>query len=176
MATEQEKTLKALRTAVQMEIDGKEYYIRTSQACTNKLGAKLLRSLSQAEDAHRQKFIDLYGVIRDKKSWPRTDLKPGAGKSLENVFSTATRKMADATKPLASELDALQTAMKMENKTVDFYGSQLARATSDTEKGFYKAIIAEEREHHMVLQSYYEFLQDPSGWFLRSERQSVDGG
>ena len=52
MVTEQDKTLKALRTAIQMEIDGKEYYLKTSQTSSNKMGAKLLRSLSQAEDAH----------------------------------------------------------------------------------------------------------------------------
>lgn len=176
MVTEQEKTLKALRIAVQMEIDGKEYYIKTSQTSSNKMGEKLLRSLASAEDTHRQKFIDIYEAIRDKKAWPKTDLKPGAANSLKTIFATATRKMATNTKPLAGELDAVQIAMKMENKTFDFYTSQQAKATGNTEQSFYKSIAAEEREHHMILQSYYEFLKDPAGWFVKSEHPSLDGG
>ncbi len=176
MATEQEKTLNALRIAVKMEIDGKEYYLKTSQTSSSKMGEKLLRSMSQAEDAHRLKFIDIYSSIRDKKAWPKTALKPAAHKNLTTLFATATKRMATSTKPLEGELDAVKIAMKMENKTLDFYTSQAAKATSETEKNFYKTIAAEEREHHMVLQNYYEFLKDPSGWYAKTEHPSLDGG
>ena len=148
MVTEQDKTLKALRTAVQMEIDGKEYYLWASQASSSKMGAKLLHSLSLAEDAHRQKFIDIYESIRDKQAWPKTELKSDVTKGLKTIFSTATKTMAARTKPLESELEAVQTAMKMENKTLDFYTGLLAKATDAAEKRFYKAITAEEREQH----------------------------
>jgi rubrerythrin len=84
--------------------------------------------------------------------------------------------MADKTKPLAEELDAVKTAMTMENKTLDYYTKQGAKASSELEKSFYKAIAAEEREHHLVLLSYYEFLSDPSGWFIKAEHHSIDGG
>ncbi|MEK7353112.1 MAG: ferritin family protein [Chloroflexota bacterium] len=175
MATEQAKTLKALRIAVKMEIDGKEYYLKTSQTSSSTMGEKLLRSMSKAEDAHRQKFIDIYEAIRDKKAWPKTNLKPDAAKSLKTIFAKATKRMAN-TKTLEGELDAVKLAMKMENKTLDFYTSQAAKATGETEKSFYKTIAAEEREHHMVLQSYYEFLKDPAGWFVKTEHPSLDGG
>jgi len=38
MATEQNKTLDGLKTAIQMEIDGKKYYLKASQASGNQLG------------------------------------------------------------------------------------------------------------------------------------------
>ena len=174
MATEQEKTLEALQMAVKMEIDGKEYYLKISQTSSSKMGEKLLLSMSKAEDAHRQKFIEIYEAMRDKKAWPKTELKPSA-KSLKTIFATATRRTANAN-PLKDELDAVQIAMKMENKTLDFYTKQAAKAAGDTEKSFYKTIAAEEREHHMVLQSYYEFLKDPAGWFVKTEHPSLDGG
>ena len=174
MVTEQDKTLKALRTAVQMEIDGKEYYLKTSQTSSSKMGEKLLRSMSKAEDAHRQKFIDIYEAIRDKKAWPKTNLKPAA-RSLKTIFATATKRTAN-TKTLDGELDAVKIAMKMENKTLDFYTSQAAKATGETEKSFYMTIAAEEREHHMVLENYYEFLKDPAGYFNKTEHPSLDGG
>lgn len=176
MVTEQNNALKALRTAVQMEIDGKEYYLKTSQTSSSKMGEKLLRSLAEAEDAHRQKFIEIYEAIRDEKAWPKTELKSDVTKNLKTIFSKATKAMASRTKPLSSEIEAVQTAMKMENKTLDFYNDLLTKATGAAEKSFYKAIAAEEREHHIVLQNYYEFLKDPTGWFSKTERHSLDGG
>ena len=176
MADEQKKTLEALRIAVQMEIDGKEFYIKSSQASSNKLGKNLLQSLAKAEDAHRLRFIQLYEAVRDKNAWPKAITKPKAAKDLKTVFSAATEKMAARTEPLASELEAVQTAMKMESKTFDFYSARAAKTGSDTEKGFYKAIAAEERQHHLALADYQEFLKNPAGWFVKHEHPSIDGG
>src|SRR3989304_3737140 len=111
MATEQDKTLNALRVAVKMEIDGKEYYLKTSQTSSSKMGEKLLRSMSKAEDAHRQKFIDIYEAIRDKKAWQKTNLKPAA-KSLKTIFATATKRTAN-TKTLDGELDAVKIVFRL---------------------------------------------------------------
>ena len=174
MASEQMRTLKALRMAIQMEIDGKEYYLKISQQASSKMGENLLRSLSKAEDSHRQKFIDIYGATRDKNKWPNITLKPTA-KNMSTVFSKATKKTA-GTETLPEEADAVIIAMKMENQTVDFYTKQAAKAQGETEKRFYDTITSEEREHHKVLQDYFEFLKDPTGFFVRTEHHSLDGG
>ncbi len=176
MATEQDKTLEALQIAIQMEIDGKEYYLRTSQESSNELGKKLLEALATEEDTHRQKFEEIYGAIRGKKAWPVSDFQPDGGKRLRTIFARATEEMGPNVKALATELDAIQTAMDMENKTHDFYKSQGKDATYDTERDFYETLAAEEREHHLILLDYYEYLKDPAGWFVRKEHPSLDGG
>ena len=174
MPTEQQKTLDAIRTAIKMEIDGKEYYLNSSQESSSKMGENLLRSMSKAEDAHRLRFIEIYESIRDKNAWPKKPLKPAA-KSLNTIFSKATKSVAK-TQTIEAELDAVKVAMKMENKTFDFYNAQAEKAEGEAEKGFYQAIAAEEREHHMVLEDYYEFLKDPAGWYTKIEHHSLDGG
>jgi rubrerythrin len=176
MASEQEKTLDALRIAVRMEIDGKEFYIRSSQNSRNKMGQKLLKSLAEAEDEHRRKFISIYEAIRDEKAWPEITLKPGLTANISTVFAAATKRIAAGVKPLAEELDAVQIAMQMENKTLDFYKSRETSSTSETERKFYKSIAAEEREHHLILENYYEFLKNPADWFVKNEHHSLDGG
>jgi rubrerythrin len=124
MVTEQDKMLEALQIAIQMEIDGKEYYLKASQASSNELGKKLLESLAAEEDIHRQKFEEIYDAIRDKKAWPVTDFQPDGGKRLRTIFARATEEMGSDIKALATELDTIQTAMDMENKTYDFYESR----------------------------------------------------
>jgi len=91
MATgsEQDKTLKALQTAIQMEIDGKEYYLKASQQSGNELGKKLLKKLAAEEDIHRQTFERIYNAIRKEKAWPKTDFQPDGGRTLRTIFAQA---------------------------------------------------------------------------------------
>jgi rubrerythrin len=175
MNTEKNKTLEGLKIAIQMEIDGKEYYLKTSQKSSNKLGKKLLESLAAEEDVHRQKFEEIYNAIRNNKDWPVTDFQPDKGKKLKTLFTTATEDIATTTKGPETELNAIQTAMDMESKSYDFYQSQAKDASYDAERDFYKLLAAEERQHHLVLLDYYEYIEDPAGWFATKEHPSLDG-
>jgi rubrerythrin len=176
MTSEQDKTLEGLKIAIQMEIDGKQYYLKASQESSNELGKKLLQRLAAEEDLHRQKFEQIYDAIRDKKAWPATAFQPDGGKSLRTIFARATEEIGSKVKALTTEIDAIQTAMGMENKTFDYYIRQGANATHDAERDFYHAVAAEEREHYLVLLDYYEYLKDPAGWFVKTEHPSLDGG
>ncbi|MFC1957970.1 ferritin family protein [Chloroflexota bacterium] len=175
MATEQDKTLEALKIAIQMEIDGKEYYLKASRESSNELGTRLLQTLADEEDFHREKFEEIYDILRTKKTWPVIDLKADRGKGLRTVFAMATGKLGSTAKGPASELEAVQKAMSMENKTYDFYISQALKANYDAEKDFYQSLAAEEKTHHLVLLDYYEYLKDPAGWFVQKEHPSLDG-
>jgi rubrerythrin len=174
--SEQDKTLKALQTSIQMEIDGKQYYLKASQESGNDLGKKLLRTLAAEEDIHRQKFEQIYKAIRKEKGWPVTDFKPDGGQRLRTIFARATGEIGSKVKAPASELDAVQTAMDMENETYDFYTHQAKQATYDAERDFYNTLAGEEKEHHLVLLDYYQYLKDPAAWFVEKEHPSLDGG
>ncbi len=175
MTAEQQKTLEALQIAIQMEIDGKRYYRKASQESSNELGKKLLASLAAEEDVHRQKFQEIYNAIRNKKAWPVTDFQPDRGKRLRSVFARTAEEKGAWIKTADTELQAVQTAMDMENKSHDFYQGQSKEATYDAERDFYETLATEEREHHIVLLDYYEFLKDPAGWFVMKEHPSLDG-
>ena len=151
MATERNKTLEALQIAIQMEIDGKEYYQKASQGSGNQLGRELLQSLAAEEDIHRQKFEQIYHAMQNKQAWPTVDFQPDEGKRLRTIFARATEEMGPDVKAPATELDVVQTAMGMENNTYDFYKSQAGNAVYDAEREFYEALAAQERQHHRVL-------------------------
>ena len=176
MTTEQEETLKALQTAIQMEIDGKEYYLKASQSSDNKLGKELFQSLAAEEDMHRQKFEKIYNALRSKKAWPKVDFQPDRGKKLATIFAKGIEEMGSNVKAPASEIDAIQKAMDMENMTYDFYQNKNQKATYDVERDYYQALAAEERGHYLALLDYREYLSDPAGWFVNQEHPSLDGG
>ncbi len=176
MVTEQDKTLKALQSAIQMEIDGKECYLQASQESSNELGKKLMQSLAAEEDIHRKKFEEIYNAIRKKRNWPRTDFRPDGGKGLRTVFARTCAIIGVNVKALSTELDAIKIAIDKENKSYDFYTKQGKDATYDAERDFYETLAGEEREHGLVLLDYYEYLKDPASWFTEKEHHSLDGG
>jgi len=175
METEQERTLQAVKTAIQMEIDGKEYYLKVSQESNNELGRKLLESLAAEEDIHRQKFVEIYDTIRSRETWPVILSLPIENEGSRTVFSQAVEELGARAEVLDSELAAIQKAMEMESKTCDFYKDRGTNASYDAEKEFYQSLAAQEKEHHLVLLDYYEYLKDPAGWFVQKERTSLDG-
>jgi rubrerythrin len=176
MAKEHETTIEALQAAIQMETDGKEYYLKASKASRNELGRKLLEKLAAEEDVHKRVFEDIYQSISANKGWPEGKFHPDGGRGLRTVFATALEEMDRDVKAISTELDAIQTAMTMENKTYDFYKSRGTRANFDAEKQFYEALAVQEEEHHRVLLDYYEFLNNPAAWFVQKEHHSLDGG
>lgn len=176
MTSEQDKSIAALEKAIQMEIDGKEYYLKASERASNELGKKLLQSLAAEEDIHRKVFEDIFEDIRNKRGWPRKKLHVDGGRALRTVFANAIDNMDRDVKSIPEELDAVQTAMAMENKTYDFYREQGKKAAYDAEKQFYEALAGQEEEHYRILLDYYEFIKNPSAWFVQKEHPSLDGG
>ena len=176
MTTEQDKSVKALQQAIQMEIDGKEYYLKASEKTSNELGKKLLISLAAEEDIHRKAFEGIFEDIRQKRGWPRREFHVDGGRALRTVFANAIESLDRDVSPMPEELDAVQTAMAMENKTYDFYRERAKKSGYDAEKQFYEALATQEEEHHRVLLDYYEFLKNPGAWFVQKEHPSLDGG
>ena len=176
MTSGQEKTKQALQYAIQMEIDGKEFYLKAGKESGNELGKKLLESLAQQEDFHRQKFEQIYENIRRARKWPVVNFQPDAGKILKTIFTGETGGDAANIKVAQTELDDVQKAMRLEDKSYDLYHERYGQAAIGSEKDFYETIAGEERQHKLVLLDYYEYLRDPAGWFVKAEHHSLDGG
>jgi rubrerythrin len=175
MTTEQDKTLEALQTAIQMEIDGRGFYLKTAGESINEAGKKLLESLAAEEDIHRRVFEEIFESIREKNAWPKIDFKPDGGSNLRTIFSRATEQVGSSIRAPESELDAVQTAVNMEARTYDFYISQSKSTSHSAARDFYQALASQEREHQLILVDYSEFLKNPAGWFVNMEHPTLDG-
>lgn len=170
---EQNKTVEALQLAIQMEIDGKAFYLKASGDSRNPLGKKLLATLSSEEDKHRLTFEAIYKAIQNKEGWPDVGFKPDEGKAIRTLFAEAAR---ESVKPVESELAAVKTAIEMELKSISLYQQRAKEATYPAEKTFYESLAGEENGHHLALLDYQEYMVDPTGWFTMKERHSLDGG
>ena len=176
MNTEQTKTLKALQFSIQMEIQGKDYYLKASQECSIKVGRELFEWLAGQEDWHRQKFERIYQAIRDSKAWPDIKVTASGQDVPATIFSQITREAYCEVKDPTVELHAIGGAMELENKTHNYYKKQSSDSAQEAPKAFYTALAAEERKHYLALVDYREYIVDPEGWFRKIEHHSLDGG
>jgi len=173
---EQAKTLEALQIAIQMEIDGKKYYQKAAQKSCVKAGKELFEWLAGQEDWHRQKFEQIYKTLQQNKLWPDVIIQSGREGGAGALLARPAKVAECQNETHRAELKAIAKAMEMENKTHDFYRQQSDSAIYQAQKGFYRALAAEERKHFLALVDYREYLLDPEGWLRKAEHHSLDGG
>jgi len=99
-----EKTIQALETALQMEIEGKEFYHKAGQASHNPLAKKLFLRLAEEEDVHIEKVNEINEAIKSKASWPEKETTFKHEKSLRSVFREAIEDMDKNLKPPPAKL------------------------------------------------------------------------
>ena len=169
------KVMEILQEAIQMEVDGKEFYQRAGRESGNELAKKLFQALAAEENDHCKKFEEIYEVLKKGRGWP--DVKPPSGTKnrLKSIFAKATKELGTGVKVAGDEIEAIKVGMDMENKSYAFYQARSAEATYPIEKEFYLAVAAEERGHYLALVDSYEYLSDPVGWFVRTEHPSLNG-
>jgi len=173
MDQEQKQTLKALQAAVQMEIDGKQFYQQLSKTGSNAAGRQLFAILALEEDRHLQKFQEIYHAIEARAAWPDVRIDAAHPEKAATVFGKMPVGNKGAT---ASELKSVEKALEIENKSIDYYLEQAAAAAYTLEKEYYESIAGQERTHQALLLDYFEFIKDPAQWFTMKEHQSLDGG
>jgi rubrerythrin len=167
-------TQEALRLAIRMEIEGRKFYLEAVRHCGNEPGKKLFRSLAREENDHRRDFEKIYESLRNKYEWPVTEIVAKTTRRKLSYPAGLTPQTCPALPPAEGELEAVKTAIKMENESYDFYRKQTAHATYPGEKEFYEALSAAENVHRLALVDYLEFLSDPAAYFVNKEHPTLD--
>lgn len=175
MTNAESRLIEAIKFAVQMELDGKRFYLDAAKNSGNAVGNELFSWLAVQEDHHRKTFETIYQSIVDKKGWPVESIKPVKDNKPGNIFSEAIKQEGKDVKVKKAEIEAAATAMDMEIKSRDYYKKHADQSATAEEKSFFNAIAAEEQGHYLGLIDYKEYITDPVGWFTRTEHHLLDG-
>lgn len=171
-----DKMSQALKTALQIEIDGKEFYQKSGAQSTNLLVKRLFQHLAEQEDIHYKAIKEIYQRVTSEQAWPEKETPFARDKSLRNIFREAIESLGKKAEATSSEIEAIRTGMQMEDQSYSFYRSRSEEAKSPVEKAFYQALTAEERNHYLTLVDSHDYLSDPAGWFTKTEHWGLDRG
>jgi rubrerythrin len=166
--------LNDLRTAIQMEQDGKKFYEEAAQKAQDEGTKEIFRYLARGEVYHIKRIQEIYDALEKDPHWQESmcEFKPPAEDP--NIFSAALAK-GNMGAGAADDLKALEIGMQMESKSIDFYQRLARQAQDPKERRFLLSLVNEERGHYNFLADYRNYLVDPADWYFVKEMGHVDG-
>ena len=177
MSETNERALRMLKTALEMETKGHQFYTRTLQTCSNPPGREIFQMLLEDEVHHTAIIQTIYDSLVGGREWSGELAKMEAleHEDLGGVFRALAAKHGDRITASTSDLEALEVGIDFEKKAVIFYQDALDEATDGLEQRFVKRMIAEEKTHVQVLTDMKLYLTQPQAWFQMQERSLLDG-
>ncbi len=166
----------ALELALKIEDEGRAFYRQAARKSGNGLTKRLFTNLADQELAHKKAFRKVYDKMCAGETCPAISLPQGEAQQARDIFATAMKDLSTAVKPSTAEQDALEMAKAKEIESRDFYAGQAGRSEDPVEKNFYRVMAEEEQGHYLQINEYREFLMNPAGYFVMTERHSLDGG
>lgn len=165
---------KVIRTAIEMEKNGMDFYHKAEEKTSYPLAKKMFLSFAEDEKRHLTvlkkilvdlKFSDFDQFFGEK---PRQKIK--------NIFKEAKNEIKERIVANPDELEALKIGMDMELGSIEFYQEALDKSEDNHQKAFLERMVEEEKEHLQLLQNTHSYLKDSGDWFLWEEKGLLDGG
>lgn len=175
METVREYMLKALKDAVQMELEGRQFYLEAAAKVKSQGGRQILEYLAESEKYHIDKFKEIYRSLEQDPAWTESlaEFKPPQHQPYVCVLAMAQENQGTGGK---DDLQTLRTGIKMEECAIDYY-TRLAKETNiPLARRFFMSVVHEERGHYLALLDMHNYLSDPADWFYITEKAHVDAG
>ena len=162
--------VEAIKMAIQLEKDGREFFEEAARKTENQLGKKMFQRLAKDEIDHLKTFQKIFDTVTEGGDWGELAQKtPRVGKV--PVFEKTGEEKRHVN---PGELDALRKAMNIEKDAIEFF----RKATDGTEdpmaKKIFNTIQQEEEFHYDMLQAQYDSLSHSGMWYDIGEFQ-MDG-
>jgi len=175
MTESEDRSLKMLSTALEMEKKGYDFYEKALKKTSNKLGRELFTTLRDDEVVHMERIQNIYESVKGggwSEEWKKMKAR---GKSLGPFFKELAAGEESKIKGDASDIEALEVGISFEAKAVEYYQDHLNRATDPIEREFIEQMMIEEKGHYDLLVDMKYYLTDPDNWFAEQEKISIDG-
>ena len=176
MADPNARSLRMLKTALEMEEEGTTFYQMAIATCENEIGREIFGQLRNDELVHIERIKAIYAQLEGGGHWDdawlahrvqREDVTP--------VFRGLAAKLGKEITTSTNDLEALKTGIELEDKSIEYYAEHLEAATDGHERRFLERMVKEEQGHRKVLSDMHAYLSDPSSWFAELERSGYDG-
>ncbi len=171
----QEERLNALEVALSNELREREFYLKHAERTKNPQGRAMFQQIAEEELEHHNMLKKLHQKWVKQEKWPETLPLSVKKTRVKDVLKDQVKKVEELPERDEDDLKAVQAAIDFEAKGAAYY-AKLRDAVSDPkEKVFFDLLARIEHEHCMSLKETEEFLADPSSWYARTERHTLDG-
>lgn len=176
---EKREALEALETAIQMEIEGHEYYARMAERVAWPEGKGTLLDLARDEMEHIRILREEHAALLAGQDWLQVDrvaprVASGEKKPLP-VFERDEAVIAGMVDERADALEVLEVAIKNEYRSHTYYAELLEKTRNPEARAIFAWLVKEEKGHQATLTEYAKYIGAHQEWLLEHDRPILEG-
>lgn len=156
---------------IKMEEDGYNCYLSANQNINNEEAKRWLKYLAEEEKKHVERIKEIDSALKNTGEW--IDIQPKIKEEfieqIKTIFSEPSEENKQELKNNKDFTEILNTAMKKETESYQFYKNVMENSANSKEEQFCKILMSEENTHYEILQNIEEYLNKGKDWFAREE-------
>ena len=155
----------AIEMGMQLEREGREFYLKAAQRTDNARGKEMFLSLADDEAIHLQILErQLKAVQSENRCLVLAEVEEVDAGWSEPLYPKDPEILKKAVRPEADDADALIFAIQAEHKSFELY-REMANASEDPAAvAMFKWLVEAERGHFNQLMLNYESLMTQGHW------------
>ncbi len=163
MNSQENESVKALRTAIEIEDNGLLTYLQFARQSKNETGKNMFIRLAMDEHNHR---IILEKQLYELLSKGNLEVIEIPKSEIEKILP-AIREKQKRTKDKAelNEVDALNTAFDLERKSAQYYRENAEKSDDKNAKLLFSRLAEWEDSHIDLIQAELDFIDQTGLWF-----------
>ena len=163
--------MNAFEYAMNMEMDGKKYYLEQAANMTVPALKKIFEELAVDEQHH----YDIFKALSEGKA---ADVAGGFKTTILETAKNVFQKMSEDKTKIdtfpGGVKEAWEKAREIEEKSEKFYLEQAGKADDDKQKAIWTLIASEEHKHWVAMENIVNFIDRPSQWLEDAEWSNLD--
>jgi len=175
---ENAKLLKTLKTALEMEEKGYDFYKELSGKSRNNVTKKTFGFLADKELLHIEAIKDFYSTLNKTGELPAMRFESRAEEREKelSIFSKSISELKEKIKPDDGDVKACKFAMDLENDSYRYYENMLKEARQKALISLLRFLMKEETKHYEEIDNLHTYLTDSHNWFMYEEGSFPQGG
>lgn len=161
----------AIKEAIRLEINGRNFFNHAAEITHNELGKKMFEKLAAEEVRHIEVFSELFTKILKETDWKKY-VRDEELKGESALIEKLKERMRGAEGK--SETQALSIGMELEENAIRFFQKAADEVEDPVAKEIFRNISEEEKFHYDLLQAQHDSLTN-SGFWLDSAEFQMDG-
>jgi len=159
-----------LATAIQLENDGRDFYLEAAGKVSNHLARKMLESLAEDELKHIQWLKETHRAAEDAGS-----INKAFYQRIVGIFAQAPEEVRREAAASKDDIEPLKQAIGMEQKAEEAYEKWSGETDREEVRRLCRLLADTERFHKQALENTIRYLSEPAEWFMKEESWNFEG-
>lgn len=164
--TAQDTALSVLREALDMELQGRQFFEDVAEKVKHPRTKSVFASLVKQELRHVEVIGEELRRLKEGGSWGSLEelqTSPPRHRKL-SVFEEKRFKQL-VFDPAAGELEALKLGIEIEQKSIEYYRNAGARSDDPKAKEVFNWLVGQEAGHLTILNAEHEYRSNPQYYY-----------